>query len=63
MNGVNVILEVKGLVDEKEKAKFEAAKRWCRAVNSWGKMGTWAFHVAKDPDHVQKELKFLNQKA
>jgi type III restriction enzyme len=61
MNGVNLIMEVKGQVDEKEKAKFEAAKRWCSAVNNWGKMGTWAFHVSRDPDHVQRELEYLNQ--
>jgi type III restriction enzyme len=60
-NGVSLILEVKGLVDEKERTKFEAAKRWCRAVNNWGKMGTWAFHAAKDPDHLQKELMYLNR--
>jgi type III restriction enzyme len=60
MNGVNLILEVKGLINEKEKAKFEAAKRWCHAVNNWGKMGTWQFHVARDPDQLQKELRFLN---
>jgi len=60
-NGVVLVLEVKGLVDERQKAKFEAAKRWCSAVNNWGKMGTWAFHVAKDVDHVQLELKYLNR--
>lgn len=59
-NGVNLILEVKGQIDAREQAKFEAAKRWCRAVNNWGKMGTWAFHSAKDPDHLQKELKYLS---
>ncbi len=58
-SGVNLVLEVKGLINTQEEAKFEAAKRWCRAVNNWGKMGTWAFHVAKDPDHIGKELKFL----
>ena len=58
-NGVSLILEVKGLVDDREKAKFEAAKRWCSAVNNWGKMGTWQFHAAKDPNHLAKELEFL----
>jgi type III restriction enzyme len=60
-NGFFLVLEVKGMMDEQQKAKFEAAKRWCRAVNNWGKMGQWAFHVSKDPDHVQKELEYLNQ--
>jgi hypothetical protein len=61
-NGVSLIPEVKGQVDDREKAKFEAAKRWCSAVNNWGKMGTWQFHPAKDPDHLLKELSFLNGK-
>ena len=61
-NGVFLILEVKGLVDQRERTKFEAAKRWCSAVNNWGKMGTWQFHAAKDPDQLQKELKYLSQK-
>jgi type III restriction enzyme len=38
-NGLNLILEVKGLVNEQDKAKFEAAKRWCIAVSNWGKAG------------------------
>ena len=58
-NNINLILEVKGVVDEKEKAKFEAAKRWCRAVNNWGKMGQWDFHVCKDPNFIQRELEYL----
>ena len=60
-NGLVLVLEVKGLVDDREKAKFEAAKRWCSAVNNWNKMGTWAFHAAKDPDHLKKELDYLNR--
>jgi type III restriction enzyme len=60
-NGVNLVLEVKGMIDEKQKAKFEAAKRWCRAVNNWGNMGVWRFHAAKDPDHLQTELAYWNQ--
>ena len=61
-NGVNLILEVKGQIDEKERTKFEAAKRWCSAVNNWGKMGAWQFHSAKDPNHLLRELSFLNGK-
>lgn len=58
-NGISLVLEVKGLIDEQQKAKFEAAKRWCRAVNHWGEMGQWKFHVSKDPNVLLQELKFL----
>ena len=58
-NGHSLVLEVKGIVDEREKAKFEAAKRWCRAVNNWGKMGIWQFHSSLDPDQLTTELKYL----
>ena len=58
-DGKQVVLEVKGLIDEREKSKFEAAKRWCSAVNNWGKMGRWLFHAAKDPDQLLKELEYL----
>lgn len=62
-SGVTLILEVKGLVDQQETAKFEAAKRWCQAVNNWGKMGGWLFHVSMDPDQMQRELRYLDQRA
>jgi type III restriction enzyme len=62
-NGVYLVLEVKGLVNDQDLAKFEAAKRWCRAVNNWGKMGSWAFHAAKNPNVLAKELEYLNRRA
>jgi type III restriction enzyme len=60
-NGVCVLLEVKGLHGEKEEAKFQAAKRWVSAVNNWGRMGRWAFHVCKSPDSLKTEVEYLNQ--
>lgn len=56
-NDVNLVLEVKGMINEQQKAKFEAAKRWCKAVSNWGKAGRWEFHVGKDPETVKMELK------
>lgn len=58
-NGVNLMLEVKGFINEQQKAKFEAAKRWCQAVTNWGKAGRWVLHVSKDPETVKLELKHL----
>lgn len=58
-NGISLILEVKGMHGEKEDAKFQAAKRWVSAVNNWGRMGEWQFHVCKDPNVLKKELAYL----
>jgi type III restriction enzyme len=58
-NGISLILEVKGMHGEKEDAKFQAAKRWVSAVNNWGRMGQWQFHVCKDPNVLKKELAYL----
>jgi len=60
-NGVTLILEVKGFHGEKEEAKFQAAKRWVSAVNNWGRMGRWAFHVSKSPDSLKSEVEYLNK--
>jgi type III restriction enzyme len=60
-NGVSLLLEVKGFHGEKEDHKFQAAKRWVSAVNNWGRMGRWAFHVCKDPDSLRTEIEYLNK--
>jgi type III restriction enzyme len=58
-SGVTLILEIKGMMGEKEEAKFEAARRWVTAVNNWGRMGRWAFHVCRDPQMLARELAYL----
>jgi type III restriction enzyme len=60
-NDVNLVLEIKGLETDQDRAKHEAAKRWVAAVNNWGKLGRWAFHVCKDPQMLGMELKHLSQ--
>ena len=55
-NGITLLLELKGHEDEQDRAKYQAAKRWISAVNNWGKLGTWSFHVCKDPQMLGKEL-------
>jgi type III restriction enzyme len=50
---------VKGYEDDFTKAKHGAAKRWVQAVNNWGELGKWAFHVCRNPNLLEKELKFL----
>ncbi len=49
VGGLTVILEIKGYEDDHDRAKHEAAGRWVKAVNHWGEMGRWAFHVCKNP--------------
>lgn len=58
-NGVTLILEIKGMLGTKEDAKFQSARRWVSAVNNWGRMGKWAFHVCRDPQMLARELKHL----
>ena len=60
-NGVSLLLEIKGLEDEQVRAKHEAAKRWVAAVNNWGKLGRWAFHVCHSPQTLGNELAYLSR--
>ena len=55
-NEVNLILEIKGFETDKEHAKYAGAERWVSAVNNWGQLGQWAFHVCKDPQLLVEEL-------
>ena len=36
-----VLLEIKGMEDDKDRAKHGAANRWLEAVNNWGQLGIW----------------------
>ena len=56
---VTLILEIKGMETEQDRAKHQAAKRWVTAVNNWGKLGRWAFHVNKDPQMLIQEIRHL----
>ena len=58
-NGVTLVLEIKGMVTDQDHAKHEAAKRWVAAVNNWGQLGRWGFHVNKDPQMLGVELRYL----
>jgi type III restriction enzyme len=46
-NGTHLLLEVKGYETEQDRQKYEAAKRWCEAVTTWGQMGRWEFRDCK----------------
>jgi type III restriction enzyme len=58
-DGSTLVLEIKGQETDEDRAKHEAAKRWAIAVNNWGKLGAWRFHVCRDPQRLGFELRAL----
>ncbi|MGA2624228.1 MAG: DEAD/DEAH box helicase family protein [Bacteroidota bacterium] len=58
-NDVTLILEIKGYEEDQDRAKHQATKRWVSAVNNWGKLGNWSFHVCKDPQMLGRELESI----
>ncbi len=62
-NGTTVVLEIKGFEDDQTKAKHNAAKRWVEAVNNWGQLGDWAFHVCRNPQLLEKEMDYVMREA
>ena len=56
-NDVTLILEIKGHEDAQDRAKHAAARRWVQAVNNWGELGRWDFHVSHDPHRLAADLK------
>lgn len=59
-NDVTLVLEIKGMETDQDRAKHQAAKRWVAAVNDWGKLGNWAFHVTRDPQMLTQDLKLFS---
>lgn len=55
-DGFNLLLEIKGYEDEQTRAKHDAARKWVSAVNNWGKLGWWVFHVCRDPQLIQDQI-------
>ncbi len=45
---LNLVLEIKGEEDERDRAKAAGARRWVDAVNYDGRWGRWAYEVCKD---------------
>lgn len=55
-NGLTLIVETKGYQSNQDSAKHEAARKWVSAVNNWGEMGEWDFHVCYNPHTLGQEL-------
>jgi type III restriction enzyme len=58
-DGRTVVLEIKGYEDDEVKAKSQSAKRWIAAVNHWGQLGRWAYHLCKVPAMLERELRWI----
>jgi type III restriction enzyme len=59
INDTTLILEIKGLENEQDRAKYQAAQRWVSAVNNWGQLGRWDFHVCLNPQMLGHDLQRL----
>jgi type III restriction enzyme len=59
MNGLSVLLEVKGFDRYDTARKNQAAYQWVAAVNHWGGLGRWDFVIVHDPQSVAERLKEL----
>ena len=56
---VTLVLEIKGQVEDQTNAKHQAAQKWVDAVNNWGRLGQWCFHVCFNPPNLRNELKSI----
>ena len=60
--GENLIVEIKGRVDDDADAKAKAAQRWVEAVNSLGDQGVWRYLLVEDPGRTGQLLNaFVDQ--
>jgi type III restriction enzyme len=52
-----LVLEVKGIDDEKNRTKRAALKEWIDAVNSDGRFGRWESDVSFRPSDIKDIIK------
>jgi hypothetical protein len=50
---LNLVLEIKGEEDERDRAKAAGAERWKDAVNYAGTFGCWEYQVCRDVDALR----------
>lgn len=63
VNGLTVLLEMKGFETDQDKAKYAAAKKWVKAVNNWGELGQWHFLTVRNVQLIPQELSALAEAA
>ena len=56
---LTLIVEIKGYQTNQDAAKHDAASRWMSAVNNWGQMGEWGFHVCRNSQMLGQELRMF----
>lgn len=56
---LNLIIEIKGEEDERDRAKAVGAQRWVDAVNYDGRWGTWAYHVCRDTGSLRSTIEWV----
>jgi type III restriction enzyme len=60
-SGALLLLEGKGVADEKDDAKATAARRWVQAVNTWGGLGVWSHHICYDASSLASDIRLLEE--
>ncbi|MDA8299378.1 MAG: type III restriction endonuclease subunit R, partial [Deltaproteobacteria bacterium] len=56
-NGVQLILEIKGKDDDRNKVKREFLNEWVQAINVHGGFGKWAWAVSMHPSDLEGIMK------
>jgi len=56
VNGITLILEIKGEDSLQNQAKRKALDEWVNAVNEDGRFGTWVWDVAFQPSEVKPKI-------
>jgi type III restriction enzyme len=51
-NGKTLVLEIKGVDSDQNRAKRAALEVWVKGVNAWGGFGVWCWDVAFEPAQV-----------
>ena len=53
-SGEHLVIEVKGLEREQDRAKQVGMQRWIEAVNHWGRLGRWRFEKLHSPHDLAR---------
>ena len=56
INGTTLVVEVKGVDSQQNKAKRGFLTEWIRAVNDYGEFGRWASDLSIDPADIAEIL-------
>lgn len=56
IDGSTLLLEAKGVADEKDDAKATAARRWVEAVNAWNSLGKWTHAICYDAGKLSNQI-------